>query len=88
LCSSKIISKESNENKVPVTDTLQSPKVTNSDDPLPVNAVAEEEVVPSNSAPPANADNASGSLRHHGSEVSSLGMCDNVRQNTASIPNS
>ena len=88
LCSSKITSKESNENKIPVTDTLQSPKVTNSDDPLPVNTVPGEEVIPSYFALPANADNCSGSLRNHSSEVSSVGTCDNLRQNTLSLPNS
>lgn len=88
LCSSKITSKESNENKVPVTDTLQSPKVTNSDDSLPVNTVPGEEVIPSNLAAPANANNCSGSLRHHDSEVSSVGTCDNLRQNIPSLHNS
>jgi hypothetical protein len=88
LCSSNITSKESNENKVPVTETLQSPKATNSDDPVPVNAVPGEEVIPSNFAPPANADSCSDSLRHHSSEVSSVRMCDNLRQNTPSLHNS
>ena len=81
LCSSKITSKESNENKVPVTDTLQSPKVTNSDDPRQVNTV------PSNFALPTHADSCSSSLGNHGSEVSSVGTCDNLRQNTPLLHN-
>ena len=88
LCSSKITSKESDENEVPVTDTHHSPKVSNSDNPLPVNTVPGEEVIPSNFAVPANADSCSGSLRHHHDEVSSVGTCDNLRQNTSSLHSS